>query len=278
MEQKTGLPLWSRADVFLSWSVMDQTEAFHKEEARDNLRIKAFPTRADMGRKAAEDVARRIDGLLKTKATLRMIFAAAPSQVEMLEALKSDRRIAWDRIVAFHMDEYIGLNGNDPRSFSYFLSDRLFNHVRLREVNLMRGDAPPREEIRRYTDRLREAPIDIVCLGIGENGHIAFNDPHVADFNDPLPMKRVRLDEACRTQQVNDRCFHTLAEVPREALTLTIPTLLHARHLFCVVPGSRKQRAVQDALYGPVDPACPASVLRTHPDCTFYFDRDAYGS
>jgi glucosamine-6-phosphate deaminase len=133
------------------------------------------------------------------------------------------------------------------------------------------------EACRQYAALLSQAPIDIVCLGIGENGHIAFNDPPVADFADAALVKRVRLDAACRQQQVNDGCFPTLDAVPAEALTLTIPALLAGRHLFCVVPGKTKTEAVRNVLRGHITTACPASVLRTHPDCTLYLDPDAYG-
>ncbi|MEO0331852.1 MAG: glucosamine-6-phosphate deaminase, partial [Bacteroidota bacterium] len=206
---------------------------------------------------------------------LRMIFAAAPSQNEMLEYLAQSDQINWSRITAFHMDEYIGLPVDAPQRFANFLKEKLFDRVTLRAVHLIEGNDNPTQECQRYADLLVEKPIDIVCLGIGENGHIAFNDPPVADFEDPQMVKVVDLDARCRQQQVNDGCFASLDTVPTQAITLTIPMLMSGKYLYCVVPGSTKREAVDNTLNGPISTDCPASILRTHQDCQLYLDTES---
>lgn len=241
----------------------------------DQMQIRQYSSRDEMGRAAADDVAEAMREKLKAQGTLRMIFAAAPSQNEFLHYLVQEEGIDWKRVTAFHMDEYIGLSLGAPQRFSHFLTTKLFSHVNPGEVHLINGSADPTQESKRYAGLLQEAPLDIVCLGIGENGHIAFNDPPVADFNDPFTVKRVQLDDLCREQQVHDGCFDLLANVPEYALTMTIPALISAEKLFCIVPGVSKRNAVQGTLKGPVSPSCPASVLRTHTDCQLYLDRDS---
>ena len=249
-----------------------------KTETVDLLRVRVYANRQAMGQAAAKDMVATILALHEEQEIIRMVFAAAPSQHEVLDALVGARQIDWARIDVFHMDEYVGLPAGAPQRFSHFLNQKLFYKVSPRTVSLIDGGAPDTDRAcRQYAALLSQAPIDIVCLGIGENGHIAFNDPPVADFADVALVKRVQLDAACRQQQVNDGCFPTLDAVPTEALTLTIPALLAGRHLFCVVPGKTKTQAVRNVLRGPVTTACPASVLRMHPDCTLYLDPDAYG-
>ena len=174
------------------------------------------------------------------------------------------------------MDEYIGLSSESPESFANYLNQHIFKKVPFKKVHLINGVNQLDKELERYTNLLSAAPIDIICLGIGENGHIAFNDPDVADFNDPKIVKAVTLDQQCRQQQVNDGCFTALNEVPKKAITLTIPTLMSANFLFCVVPGDSKREAVKNALFGPIGTACPASILRTHPSCKFFLDTESY--
>lgn len=243
----------------------------------DKLRVRVYDNREAMGAAAAKAVAEKIKQLLASKTELRMIFAAAPSQNELLAGLTGDPSIDWSRITAFHMDEYIGLPKEAPQAFGRYLSERLFDRVGLKAVHLIDSSGAIERECERYGELLREAPIDIVCLGIGENGHLAFNDPPVADFGDSYTIKAVELDEACRRQQVNDGCFAEIGDVPTHALTLTIPTLLSASHLYCIVPGPTKRGAVEQTLNGPVTVECPSSVLRRHTDCTLYLDLDSYG-
>jgi glucosamine-6-phosphate deaminase len=242
-----------------------------------HLNVNVFPTRGEMGLAAGRDVEACMFRLLEVKEEIRMVFAAAPSQNEMLDYLAESQLIDWGRVTAFHMDEYIGLNGGAEQLFSLYLTRRLFSRVKMKGVHLINGNADPAKEAERYSALITEAPLDIICLGIGENGHIAFNDPPVADFNDPLIVKKVSLDRSCRMQQVNEGCFARLEEVPEMALTLTIPVIFGASHLFCVVPGASKREAVRNTVNGPVTTSCPASVLQRHPDCSFYFDTDSFG-
>jgi glucosamine-6-phosphate deaminase len=228
-----------------------------------------------MGQAAAADVAEALRRRLSAAEGVRMIFAAAPSQAEMLESLAGQPSIDWARVTAFHMDEYIGLPVGAPQRFGTWLRRHLFDRVPFGRVHVIEPDPVPKSAARSYATLLREAPIDIVCLGIGVNGHLAFNDPPVADLRDALDVKVVELDEVCRQQQVDDGCFPSFGEVPTHAVTLTIPRLLEAEELFCVVPGTVKRRAVWRTLHDPIGTACPSTALRTHPHCTLYLDREA---
>ena len=231
----------------------------------NQFRVKIYDTRAEMGFCAADEAAAAIRGVLAQKEECNMIFAAAPSQNEMLAALAAQPGIEWNRVNAFHMDEYIGLAPDAPQGFANFLRAAIFTKVPFRSVNCLDGTAASRDpaaECARYSQLLRRFPVDITCMGIGENGHIAFNDPPVADFDDPALVKPVALDEICRNQQVHDGCFATLDDVPTHALTLTVPALMHAAQVFCVVPAATKARAVRDTLLGDIRTACPASILR----------------
>ena len=237
--------------------------------------IATFETRDAMGRAAAADIAAALRDRLARQSHARMIFAAAPSQAEMLDALACERDIDWQRITAFHMDEYLGLPADAPQRFGTWLTRHLFSRTAFGTVHLIGQEPDPEQEAARYAGLLGKAPIDIVCLGIGVNGHLAFNDPPVADLHDPKKVKVVELDAICRQQQVDDACFASLSDVPTHAITLTIPRLLDAGQLFCVVPGASKRAAVEQSLYGPIGAACPASALRTHPRCALYLDRDS---
>ena len=238
-------------------------------------RVHRFPDRSQMGSAAAKDVAAALVDLLEQQPGVRMIFAAAPSQQTMLKALAAAPGIAWDRVEAFHMDEYWGLDTQDPAGFGNWLRRNLFDHLPFAETHVIPTQGTPDQIASDYASLLSVHPIDIVCLGIGVNGHIAFNDPPVADFKDPRDVKLVTLDHVCRQQQVDDGCFPSLDAVPAEAITLTVPRLLRARKLFAVIPGRSKRDAVRAALHGPVVAECPASILRTHPDCQFYLDKES---
>ncbi|MEK4042634.1 glucosamine-6-phosphate deaminase [Paenibacillus sp. FSL H8-0048] len=257
---------------------MEETLIPAAEYLVERMRVLVYNERSQMGVAAAAAVGQRIRDLqMQSTAPVRIVFAAAPSQNELYEGLVREQGIDWSRVHAFHMDEYIGLPEDAPQRFGNYLQERLFKRVNPGRIELLGRTGNIEEECRRYAALLNEAPIDIVCLGIGENGHIAFNDPPVADFADPLVVKVVELDQACRTQQVNDGCFASLEDVPTHALTLTVPALMAGRHLFTIVPGLAKRAALQAALHGPLSTACPASVLRTHPDITLFTDRDAFG-
>ena len=242
----------------------------------DKLEVKIFETRPEMGAAAAMDIKNKLVELLADKKELNVIFAAAPSQNEVLQSLVSDGDIAWNRIHAYHMDEYIGLRADAPQGFGNFLRAHIFDHVPFASVNCIDCSAADADaEAERYGRLLDEHLADVVVMGIGENGHIAFNDPPVADFDDPKTVKAVKLDEICRQQQVNDGCFAKIDDVPTHALTITVPALTRAPFLFCIVPASTKAWAVKETLTGSVDEHCPASILRTHDHAILYLDRDS---
>lgn len=242
----------------------------------DALSVRIYASRIEMGAAAASDGAALLRSLLEKQEGVRVIFAAAPSQNEMLESLCSADGIDWSRVTAFHMDEYIDLDAAAPQGFGNFLRTRVFDRLPFSGVHYLNGNAPDVEvECNRYAALLEEAPIDLVFMGIGENGHIAFNDPPVADFHDPRTVKAVELDAVCRHQQVNDGCFERLEQVPTHALTLTVPALAGARHHICVVPAITKASAVKATVEGPVATSCPASILRTCTGAVLYLDSDS---
>lgn len=237
--------------------------------------LRIFADRDGMGRAAAADIAAAMRAQIAAAGAVRMIFASAPSQSEALAALAAEPGIDWSRVTAFHMDEYIGLQPTAPQRFGLWLKAALLDRVRPGRVHLIDDVAARRDGGDAYSALLAAAPIDFVCLGIGVNGHLAFNDPGVADLDDPRDVKLVDLDDVCRQQQVDDRCFASFADVPTRAVTLTIPRLLRAGRLFCIVPGRAKRDAVGRALAGPINAACPASALRRHPACSLYLDCDS---
>lgn len=239
------------------------------------LPVRIYDTRRNMGEAAAADVAACIRELLAVKQEIYMIFAAAPSQNEFLAALAATPGIEWNRIHALHMDEYVGLPADAPQGFGNFLRAAIFDQVPFASVDYIGTESDPDETCRRYAALLQGIQVDIVCMGIGENGHIAFNDPPVADFNDPLTIKKVALDETCRLQQVHDGCFARIEEVPRYAVTLTVPTMFRARYIFCIVPAPTKANAVRATVCGPISEQCPASILRTHEHAILYTDSDS---
>ncbi|MDP9375893.1 MAG: glucosamine-6-phosphate deaminase [Chloroflexota bacterium] len=229
-----------------------------------------------VGEAAAEHAAGILAGAVRANGSARVIIATGNSQLPFVEALCVRAAIPWGRITAFHMDEYVGMTEAHPASFRRWIRERIEEPLRPRAVHYLAGDAADREaECRRYEALLREAPIDLVCMGIGENGHIAFNDPPVADFADPVWVKVVELDEACRRQQVGEGHFAGMADVPTHALTLTVPALLAPRALQMVAPERRKAEAVRAALTGPVDTACPASILREQAHALLFLDTES---
>ncbi len=245
-----------------------------KEFSKDKLLVKIFESRDEMGKVAADMVAQKICELQEKK-SIRMIFAAAPSQNEILKHLVSNKQIKWENITAFHMDEYIGIENTAPQKFSNFLKERLFDKVPFKAVHLIDSSANAEDEVKRYSSLLTEDAIDIVCLGVGENGHIAFNDPPVADFEDKQIVKVVELENACRVQQVNDGCFDSVDKVPTKALTLTIPALTNSNYMYCVVPSATKAQAVTNMINDEISINCPASILRKHDNCTMFLDKDS---
>lgn len=237
-----------------------------------NIRIAA--TREDLGKQAAADIGNAIRARLQIQPHLRIIFAAAPSQREMLQSLIQEPGIEWERITAFHMDEYLGLPVDAPQSFGMWLRESIFDRVPLASFHLIQPSKDLEQTCNNYAHKLLEAPIDLILLGVGANGHLAFNDPP-ANLGDPLSVKVVTLDYICRQQQVDDKCFASFNEVPQEAISLTVPMLLRADQLFCCVPGASKSKAVHSMIYDPISGDCPATALRLHPHCTVYLDLDS---
>jgi glucosamine-6-phosphate deaminase len=242
----------------------------------DRLHVEIYADRQETGLAAAMDVATLMRAMMVTKHQLTMVFAAAPSQNELLAALRVLPDLDWPRVAAFHLDEYVGLPPEAPQRFGNFLRQALFERIFLGQVHYLEGSAPdPEQERERYAMLLAHHPPDIICLGVGENGHIAFNDPQDTAFADAQSVKLVTLNVRSRLQQVHDGCFPSLDEVPRQALTLTVPAIMAGRSLRCVVPGATKANAVREMLEGQVGPRCPASALRQHSDCVLYLDAAA---
>ncbi|MEA2654188.1 MAG: glucosamine-6-phosphate deaminase [Chloroflexota bacterium] len=243
----------------------------------DRLVTDVQPDRGRMGGAAAEYAAKRLRTILADADRARVIFAAAASQTEFLDALADAPDIDWSRVVAFHLDEYVGLPMGDERSFGEWLQRRFWSRVRPGMIEKLDGTAPegPDVESARYGELLADGGIDLAMIGVGENGHLAFNDPHVADFEDPLVVKPVEIDDMSRHQQVRDGAFPSLDAVPRLAMTVTMSAILASRAISVVVPGVHKAPAVARMLEGRIETACPASALRRHPDAVMFVDSAA---
>jgi glucosamine-6-phosphate deaminase len=241
-----------------------------------NLKIEVHPTRKAAGAAAADAVAQGLIQLAQTQDLIGVIFATGASQIETLDALTGMADLPWNKIRGFHMDEYLGIAPDHPASFRRYLRERLTGKVKMKSFLEMDGSTDdPERTCREYAEELRSADPRLCLLGIGENGHLAFNDPPVADFNDPVDAKIVQLDSACRQQQTAEGWFSSVEDVPQYALTLTIPTLLRVPRLIASVPGKRKAHIVRRALTEPISTACPATVLRNHPDATVYLDLES---
>lgn len=249
-----------------------------KEFKVDNLKVRLFETRTSMGEAAAETVSEKINELLTANKYINIVFAAAPSQNEFLASL-SKKQVDWSCVNAFHMDEYVGLSPDAPQLFGNYLRQSLFDKVPFRNTYYLNGNAENLDqECQRYTKLLKNYPTDIVILGIGENTHLAFNDPHVADFNDPKTVKIVDLDDKNRHQQVDPEdeiCFKRLEDVPTHAITLTIPALFKATYAYAIVPGSNKADAIYNTLKSSIQEKYPSTLLRKHPKAVLYIDKDS---
>lgn len=242
----------------------------------DAMTTQVYESQGEMAVAAAHAAGSLIQQAVSARGRAFVVFASAPSQIQFLDALAEENRVDWSRVFCFHMDEYLGVSDQHPASFRRFLRERVEVPLRPKMFHYLRGEADePIKECERYTGLLRAQPVDVCCLGIGENGHIAFNDPAVADFHDARLVKVVKLDEACRRQQVGEGAFADLAAVPQFAYTLTIPALCGARKMVCVVPEKRKAEAVRRALRGTISPSCPASILRRSAHATLYLDAES---
>lgn len=241
----------------------------------DRMTVHILESNEAVGRKAADDLAAIFSDIISKHGRAAIILASANSQLAFLHALRVKKGIEWDKIIVFHMDEYLGMSDQHPASFSRFIRQELVSLVHPGAFYPIIGNAPDlNSELNRYTGLLRRYPPDVCVLGIGENGHLAFNDPP-ADFKTEQVIHVVSLDTRCRMQQVGEGHFAGLEDVPKQAITLTVPALLAARRVLAVVPEVRKAEAVRAALEGPVVPECPASILRTQPHVTMYLDQES---
>lgn len=248
------------------------------ETVVDALRVRVFPDSSALGSAAAEHASTILRDAIAARGVTHAMFATGNSQLDFLDALVHDDRVHWTRVVGFHMDEYVGIGADHPASFRRYMRERLVERVPLAAFHYVEGDAIDVDgECARYAELLRAHPLDLCCLGIGENGHLAFNDPPVADFDDPLDVKVVQLDDACRRQQVGEGHFPDVVAVPTHAITVTIPALLRASAVLAIVPEARKAEPVRRALEGPIDTACPASILRRQPQAALYLDTGSAG-
>jgi glucosamine-6-phosphate deaminase len=238
------------------------------------MHVRVLPDASSLATAAAADAASRIRGALESRGRARIVAATGASQIQMLGRLTHEPGIDWRQVEMFHLDEYIGLPIDHPASFRRYLLERLIRPTGIVDYHLLDGERDPLEVCRDVGRAIRLAPIDVALVGIGENGHLAFNDPP-ADFDTDAPYVVVTLDEACRRQQVGEGWFDTIADVPRQAISMSVRQILEARAIVCVVPDRRKAEAVRASLRGPIEPAAPASILRTHPDVTLYLDRDS---
>jgi glucosamine-6-phosphate deaminase len=234
--------------------------------------LKLFHNKRALAAAAAEQAATAIHRAVSDRGKARIIAATGASQFEFLEALTGLSGIDWKKVEMFHLDEYIGLPASHPASFRNYLQERLIRKTGITHHHLLNGEGDPAEVIRRTSQALREAPVDVAFVGIGENGHLAFNDPP-ADFETEEEYLIVTLDEACRRQQLGEGWFPTVEDVPRRAISMSVRQILKAKEIICIVPDARKAKAVKSCFEGEISPLAPASILRTHPNTTVYLDQ-----
>lgn len=245
------------------------------ELQKDKLKVKIYENANSLGEAAASAVAKLLNTAITQKGYANLILATGVSQFQFLDRLQQ-HSVEWKKINVFHLDEYLGLPETHPASFHKYLKERILDKVQPKQVFFINGNAPDTEaEIARYEKLLKENPIDVACIGIGENGHIAFNDPPVADFNDTRLVKVVELDKAARKQQLDEGWFSNFDDIPAHALTLTIPTIMNSNAVSCAVPELRKAEAVYNTLNANISVACPATILRTHSNAVLYLDEDS---
>ena len=238
------------------------------------MQVNVLPSKPVSGAAAAKHAAKSLQAILAKSAMARIIAATGASQLDFLQFLTATPGIDWPRVEMFHLDEYIGLPVEHPASFRKYLMERFVRKTGIRRYHLLDGEQDPTEVVRAVGKELASAPIDIAFVGIGENGHLAFNDPP-ADFETEEPYLIVELDQACRTQQVNEGWFNSIPEVPARAISMSVKQILKSREIIAVVPGAQKARAVKACLEGEISPLAPASILRTHPNTTIYLDTES---
>jgi glucosamine-6-phosphate deaminase len=241
----------------------------------DNMNVRVFPSKHELGRAAAADATMLLREAISRKGRAHAIAATGASQFEFLDALTASPGVDWSKVVFFHLDEYVGLPASHPASFRRYLEERIVSRVHSGAFHFIAGDAADLDaERRRVNALIRDCPIDVAFVGIGENGHLAFNDPP-ADFETDEPYLVVSLDEACRRQQLGEGWFASLDEVPRRAISMSVPQILKSETILAMVPDARKANAVRDCLEGDVSPLHPASALRNHTRTTLYLDHDS---
>jgi glucosamine-6-phosphate deaminase len=238
------------------------------------MTVRVFEDKLSLSKAAAEQASAAVRNAIHDRGYARIIAATGTSQLDFLEALTNARNIDWQRVEMFHLDEYVGLPITHPASFRKYLLERLIHKVGIAKYHLLDGDSDPSEVVRRVGNALRSAPVDVAFVGIGENGHLAFNDPP-ADFQTEEPYLIVELDDACLRQQVGEGWFASISEVPRQAISMSVRQILKAKEIICVVPDARKAPAVKLCFDGEVSPMAPASILRTHPAATVYLDQES---
>jgi len=244
-----------------------------RQRTVDRMSVRVHADSLALAGDASDRAAAALREAVRTNGVAHAMFATGNSQLEFVDALvTATHDVPWGDVVVFHMDEYVGIGPDHPAGFQRWIRERIVDRAHPRHAHYIDGLADPEPECARYAQLLDRHPLDLCCLGIGENGHLAFNDPPVADFEDPRTMKVVELDDGCRLQQVHEGHFPDIDAVPSLALTATIPALLRARTVLAVVPEQRKAEPVRAALTGPVSTACPASVLRTRDHVTVFLD------
>ncbi len=255
---------------------MKAVDKMIKQFKAGTLNIEVYPDGATAGQAAAQAAAHALVHLTKSRKDIGVIFATGASQLDTLRPLTSLPDVPWNKIVGFHLDEYVGLEVDHPASFRGYLRKHLTEKVAMKEFHEIDGTRPDLQALcTKYAADVRDADPQLCLLGVGENGHLAFNDPAEADFNDPLAMKVVHLDDVCRQQQAAEGWFKSFDDVPKLALTLTIPTLFRVPRLIVSVPGKRKATIIKRMLYEPVSTTCPATILRTHPNAAIFLDMDS---
>ena len=237
-------------------------------------KIEILADKYSLGQAAADHAARSLRRTLSNQRSARLVAATGASQFQFLDALTTAPNIDWSRVELFHLDEYVGLPSTHPASFRKYLFERLIHKAGITRYHLLDGDGDPHRAVIKIGAELQSKPVDILFAGIGENGHLAFNDPP-ADFQEADPYLIVDLDEACRQQQVNEGWFSKLTDVPKKAISMSVRQILRSKEIIVVVPDTRKARAVKACLEGDVSPMMPASILRTHPNATIYLDTDS---
>lgn len=238
------------------------------------LQIKILADKDALGRAAAEQAANSLRRAIRQRKVARIIAATGASQFEFLDALTAAPDIDWSCVEVFHLDEYIGIPITHPASFRKYLLERLINKTGITRYHFLNGDGDVRGSVDEIARELQREPVDLAFVGIGENGHLAFNDPP-ADFDTDAPYLVVQLDHKCRQQQVNEGWFGSVAEVPSQAISMSVRQIMRARELIAVVPDERKAQAVKNSLEGQITPMVPASILRSHPNATIYLDKDS---